>query len=81
MTLFDVEELTLYWADHPPTHLMVAAYLGIGPKPKEPIADTLPLNMPGLGPMRPFSAAFGSNAADQIRELWSQFETAKASKH
>jgi hypothetical protein len=30
MTLFDVEELTRYWIDHPPLHLMVAAYLGIG---------------------------------------------------
>jgi hypothetical protein len=30
MTLFDVEELTHYWIDHPPLHLMVAAYLGIG---------------------------------------------------
>ena len=30
MTLLDVEELTQYWIDHPPLHLMVAAYLGIG---------------------------------------------------
>lgn len=30
MTLLDVEELTRYWIDHPPVHLMVAAYLGIG---------------------------------------------------
>jgi hypothetical protein len=30
MTLFDVEELTRYWIDHPPLHLMVAAHLGIG---------------------------------------------------
>jgi hypothetical protein len=30
MTLFDVEELTRYWIDHPPLHLMIAAYLGIG---------------------------------------------------
>lgn len=30
MTLLDVEELTRYWIDHPPLHLMVAAYLGIG---------------------------------------------------
>ena len=28
MTLLDVEELTRYWIDHPPLHLMVAAYLG-----------------------------------------------------
>jgi len=30
MTLLDVEELTRYWVDHPPLHLMVAAYLGVG---------------------------------------------------
>jgi hypothetical protein len=30
MTLFDVEELTRYWIEHPPLHLMVAAYLGVG---------------------------------------------------
>lgn len=29
MTLFQVEELTAYWAEHPPVHLLVAAYLGI----------------------------------------------------
>jgi hypothetical protein len=28
MTLFDVDELTGYWTDHPPLHLLVAAYLG-----------------------------------------------------
>jgi len=30
MTLLDVEELTRYWIDHPPLHLMVAAYLSAG---------------------------------------------------
>jgi hypothetical protein len=30
MTLLDVEELTRYWIDHPPLHLMAAAYLGVG---------------------------------------------------
>jgi hypothetical protein len=30
MTLLDVEELTRYWINHPPLHLMVAAYLGSG---------------------------------------------------
>jgi hypothetical protein len=32
MTLFEVEELTSYWAQHPPLHLLVAAFLGIGKK-------------------------------------------------
>ncbi len=30
MTLFDFEELTAYWAEHPPLHILVGAYLGIG---------------------------------------------------
>jgi hypothetical protein len=30
MTLLDVEELTRYWINHPPLHLMVAAHLGFG---------------------------------------------------
>jgi hypothetical protein len=30
MTLLDVEELTRYWINHPPLHLIVAAYLGVG---------------------------------------------------
>jgi hypothetical protein len=28
----EVEELCTYWADHPPMHLMVAAYVGVGSK-------------------------------------------------
>jgi hypothetical protein len=30
MTLFQIEELTSYWAQYPPVHLLVAAYLGVG---------------------------------------------------
>ncbi len=30
MTLLDFEELTAYWAEHPPVHILVAAYLGLG---------------------------------------------------
>ena len=30
MTLFQIEELTYYWAQHPPPHLLIAAYLGFG---------------------------------------------------
>jgi len=30
MTLFDLKELTDYWAEHPPLHILVGAYLGIG---------------------------------------------------
>jgi hypothetical protein len=30
MTLLDVEELVSYWIDHPPVHLLLGAYLGLG---------------------------------------------------
>jgi len=30
MTLFEVAELASYWAEHPPLHLLVGAYLGLG---------------------------------------------------
>ena len=29
MTLFQVEELASYWTQHPPLHLLLAAYLGV----------------------------------------------------
>jgi hypothetical protein len=29
MTLIDYAELCDYWADHPPVHLLAAAYLGV----------------------------------------------------
>jgi hypothetical protein len=30
MTLFDFEELASYWVEHPPVHILVGAYLGVG---------------------------------------------------
>lgn len=30
MTLVEVAELGAYWAEHPPVHLLLAAYLGAG---------------------------------------------------
>jgi hypothetical protein len=30
MTLFDFEELTAYWIEHPPVHILIGAYLGVG---------------------------------------------------
>jgi hypothetical protein len=40
MTLLDVGELTAYWAEHPPLHMLVAAYLGVGKekRPRKPSA-------------------------------------------
>ena len=36
MTLFDFEELTAYWVEHPPVHILVGAYLGVGKHQREP---------------------------------------------
>lgn len=88
MTLLEVEELCGYWAEHPPVHLMVAGYLGIGrdadrrpARGRDPDSDALPswpLGMPGLGPARPFSVSFGGGAIDALVDLTRQYETAKA---
>lgn len=40
MTLFQIEELTSYWAQHPPAHLLIAAYLGIGKNKHAPVPPT-----------------------------------------
>jgi len=36
MTLFDFEELTKYWTEDPPLHILVAAYLGAGKQQHQP---------------------------------------------
>ena len=41
MTLFDFEELTKYWADHPPLHILVGAYLGVGKQQRRPSEPSL----------------------------------------
>ena len=40
MTLFDFEELTAYWAEHPPLHILLGAYLGAGKHRRKPTALT-----------------------------------------
>jgi len=39
MTLHHYRALQRYWARHPPTHLLIAAWLGVGPKPEPEPAD------------------------------------------
>ena len=39
MTLFDFEELTRYWAEHPPLHILVGAYLGVGKHRRPTVSD------------------------------------------
>jgi hypothetical protein len=41
MTLFQIEELTSYWAQHPPVHLLVAAYLGIAKNKNARLPSTM----------------------------------------
>jgi hypothetical protein len=50
MTLFDLEELTHYWINHPPLHLMMAAYLGIRrERPRRAASSDMQAKI-GLGP-------------------------------
>ena len=60
MTLLDVEELTAYWAEHPPLHMLVAAYLGLGKekRPREPSA-----------PSGEASTRFGQKTSSDITSL------------
>lgn len=43
LDLIRLKAINTYWADHPPTHILVANYLGIKPKtnnePKTPVND------------------------------------------
>ena len=51
MTLLDVEELMEYWADHPPTHILLAAFLGVGWGKQQPDQAAAPQEMLArLGP-------------------------------
>jgi hypothetical protein len=65
MTLFDFEELTEYWAEHPPLHILVGAYLGVGKQLRRPTGSSLddPRN------------AEGSNSEEVRAELGPGFHT------
>ena len=41
MTLFDFEELTAYWVQHPPVHILVGAYLGVGKQRRKRVPSTV----------------------------------------
>jgi hypothetical protein len=40
MTLFDLEELTSYWVEHPPVHILLGAYLGAGRHQRRKVAPS-----------------------------------------
>ena len=63
MTLLDFEELTKYWAEHPPLHILVAAYLGAGRQQHRPTGA-------GLDDSR---NAASSNSEEVLAELGSGF--------
>ena len=48
MTLFDFEELTAYWVEHPPVHILVGAYFGVGKHQRKPVP--LAGSRPGRAP-------------------------------
>jgi len=59
MTVFDAEELCSYWSRHPPTHVLVAAFLGVRsnepanevrqPQPDRPVPVSFAMaGMPGM---------------------------------
>ena len=50
MTLFDFEELTAYWAEHPPVHILVGAYLGVGRHQRRRIPSARPSPPSAAGP-------------------------------
>lgn len=63
MTLFQVEELTHYWIDHPPLHLVIASYLGIGKQRSGHLAPPRPKASAGRTPdgnVARFLAEFGN---------------------
>ncbi len=64
MTLLDVEELTAYWAEHPPLHMLVAAYLGLG-KEKRPREPSAPSGEASIG----FGQKTGSDITSLLAEL------------
>lgn len=61
-----VEAMNEYWRDHPPLHLMVAAYLGIKPSPS-PSAQLESLDE--LAPYVPMSTMPADAFDAQLREL------------
>lgn len=34
LDLIRLAAINMYWADHPPVHILIASYLGVKPKPK-----------------------------------------------
>jgi hypothetical protein len=39
LDLIRLRAINQYWVEHPPVHILIAAYLGIKPKPKTPTEE------------------------------------------
>jgi hypothetical protein len=92
MTLFDAEELVSYWTDHPPVHLLLAAFMGVGQNtgplgtPRRDDFVRGPslceiMTLPGVGQtIRPLSSGFGPDAVDEMMAMLLRFETSAAAR-
>jgi hypothetical protein len=93
MTLLDVEELTRYWAGHPPVHLLLAAFMGVGQKTapfatsgsddfkRQPSLSEI-MTLPGVGQtIGPLSSRFGSGAVDEMMAMLRRFDTSTAARN
>jgi hypothetical protein len=89
MTIGEVEELGRYWREYPPVHVSLAALIRAfaAPAPVDAPPDraapaapagAMPLaaalNLPGIGPLRPFAAAFGPGALEAMRAAQAHFD-------
>ena len=93
MTLLDVEELARYWADHPPAHLLLAAFIGGGQKTAPLAASSKDdfrrhpslseiMTLPGVGQtIRPISSRFGPRALDEMTAMLRRFEMSTAARN
>jgi hypothetical protein len=87
MTLFDAEELISYWTDHPPVHLLLAAFMGVSSDTQQRMAGrgnvhqpslSQIMSLPGVGrTVRPFSAQFAPGAVAEMMEMLKRFDASK----
>ena len=65
MTLFEFEELTAYWAEHPPVHILVGAYLGIGKDRHQRVPSALSRSGRPVPELAPILAELGPGFSAQ----------------
>jgi hypothetical protein len=65
LTLWDVNDLMLYWQDYPPTHVLVAAYLMGGTKRSKRVAENTK-----VGELPHAIAILGGSAKGRLPEMY-----------